>query len=53
MLNTTDQIFIKKPSPIEALNCTLLAFNVESDQFAPKHDDVLHVITDEATGILF
>lgn len=51
MLNTTDQVFIKKPSS-ETLHGTLLAWHTGSGQFTPKQDDILSVIVGKAIGII-
>ena len=51
MLNTTDQAFIKKPSPSDALHGTL--WNTESGWFASKQDDILSMIVGKTIGIIF
>lgn len=47
---TTYQVFTKKPSSSGPLNT--LAWKTESDQFAPKHDDILSSIVGNAPGII-
>ena len=49
MLNVTDQVFVKNPSPSGPLNTQ--AWHPESGQFALKHEDILGLIVGNAMCI--